>query len=159
MDRSGGVPAHSIYAIFSDDWPDDALMRVLNSGLLELTAKALSPTMGSGWYRTYKRFLAQIPLPKWALLSPRQQAALTQDGHLQYQKVFAGLFGFLPRQLGAQMRALAKIGEIEESNEDCRITPMAPKDAAAKVGYLGEVPDAELGPSVATAIRYRARLH
>lgn len=95
IDRTGSIPAHSIYAIWSDEWPIDILQRVLNSGLLELTSRAEAPKLKLGWTRFYKRFIIRTPLPKWSTLTLRDQAALAAAGQ-DFDDTFDQLFGFRP---------------------------------------------------------------
>lgn len=98
IDRTGSIPAHSIYAIWSDEWPIEVLQRVLGAGLLELTAKAEAPQLKLGWMRFYKRFIMRTPLPKWSRLSPTDQASLAAIGE-DFDDAFDRLFGFLPGAL------------------------------------------------------------
>lgn len=98
IDRTGSIPAHSIYAIWSEEWPIEVLQRVLNAGLLELTSKAEAPTLKSGWMRFYKRFLMRTPLPKWVNLSSRDQVGLGAAGD-KFERAFERLFGFRPGAL------------------------------------------------------------
>lgn len=98
IDRTGSIPAHSIYAIWSDDWPIEILQTVLNAGLLELTAHAEAPRLGSGWMRFYKRFLLRTPLPKWSSLLPRDRMDLSRTGQ-RFEDVFKRLFDFNPGAL------------------------------------------------------------
>lgn len=93
IDHTGSIPAHSIYAIWSDEWPIDILQRVLNSGLLELTAGAEAPRLKMGWVRFYKRFLMRTPLPRWSSLSPGDQVGLAGAA---FDEVFERLFDFGP---------------------------------------------------------------
>lgn len=95
IDRTGSIPAHSIYAIWSDEWPIEILQRVLNSGLLELTAHAEAPRLGSGWMRFYKRFLLRTPLPKWSSISLEDKIALAASGQ-NFDDAFSRLFDFSP---------------------------------------------------------------
>lgn len=95
IDRTGSIPAHSIYAIWSEEWPIEILQRVLDSGLLELTAKAEAPKLKLGWMRFYKRFLMRTPLPKWSNLSPTDQMSLATIGE-GFDEAFDELFGFRP---------------------------------------------------------------
>lgn len=95
LDGSDSIPAHSIYAIWSDEWPIEVLQRVLNSGLLALTAAALAPRLTQGWVRFYKRFLVQTPLPPWASLSDNERRDISTTGEA-FSCCFALLFGFEP---------------------------------------------------------------
>ena len=76
-DREGFMPSHGIYAIFSDEWPTDVLWNVLSSGILRITLESIAPRVSGGSIRCYKRFLSQIPLPRWYLLSRSDRAVLT----------------------------------------------------------------------------------
>lgn len=98
MDRSGAIPAHSIYAIWSDEWPIEVLQKVLNAGLLELTAEAEAPRLKLGWLRFYKRFLIRTPLPRWSSLSPAERTDLLKGG-AAFAGAFHRLFGFPPGEL------------------------------------------------------------
>jgi hypothetical protein len=95
IDSTGSIPAHSIYAIWSNEWPLGILQRVLESGLLELTAKAEAPTLKLGWMRFYKRFIMRTPLPVWSALTSvdRRQLGGADD---QFIGAFERLFGFPP---------------------------------------------------------------
>jgi hypothetical protein len=95
IDRSGAIPGHSIYAIWSDEWPIEALQNVLNAGLLELTAEAEAPRLKLGWLRFYKRFLIRTPLPKWSSLSQVEQNSLMGAGAI-FAATFHRLFEFHP---------------------------------------------------------------
>lgn len=95
-DDSQAIPAHSLYAIWPGNWPVASLQRVLNGGLLRLTAEAEAPTVGNGWFRFYKRFLVRTPLPKWEALSDREKSALIATDHTEFTNVFRLLFGFSP---------------------------------------------------------------
>lgn len=98
VDNTAAIPAHSIYAIWPGAWPVDALTRVLNGGLLEITARAEAPTLKSGWYRFYKRFIVRTPLPKWTELPDDDRAALSSDDG-KFSTAFERLFGFPPGRL------------------------------------------------------------
>ena len=98
LDTSGGVPAHSIYAIFSSAWPPVALANVLNAGLLRLTAQAQAPAMQGGWYRMYKKYLSQVPLPNWDELSGPQKRTLMHRNGAAFDDAFLAIFGFSPTQ-------------------------------------------------------------
>lgn len=98
VDRTGSIPAHSLYAIWSDEWPIEILQRVLNAGLLELTAEAEAPKLKLGWVRFYKRFLMRTPLPKWSILTQEAQQALAATGEV-FDEAFDWLFGFRPGTL------------------------------------------------------------
>jgi hypothetical protein len=95
LDRTDSIPAHSIYAIWSEEWPIEILQRVLSSGLLELTAKAESPKLKAGWMRFYKRFIKRTPLPKWSVLTSGDRASLATTGE-DFDDSFSRLFGFRP---------------------------------------------------------------
>lgn len=97
IDRSGGIPAHSLYAIWPGEWPIEPLQRVLNAGLLHLTADAEAPRLKGNWYRFYKRFIVRTPLPKWSRLSPSDQSNLTGDNHINFATTFRKLFHFEPQ--------------------------------------------------------------
>lgn len=94
LDSTGAIPAHSIYAIWSTEWPVETLQRVLNAGLLKVTAEALAPQLKHGWFRFYRRFLCQTPLPKWSLLSADHQAAFSGSDPKVFRAAFLELFGF-----------------------------------------------------------------
>jgi hypothetical protein len=96
IDRSGGVPAHSVYAIWSAEWPIEALQRVLNGGLLRLTAEAEAPRLKGSWFRFYKRFIVRTPLPKWSALSINVQAALSGDDVSRFVAAYTELFEHTP---------------------------------------------------------------
>lgn len=96
LDRTGGIPAHSIYAIWPGEWPVETLQRVLNSGLLEITAKAEAPALKQGWMRFYKRFLMRTPLPRWSSLSHEDRESLSGEAPREFEKSFESLFGFAP---------------------------------------------------------------
>lgn len=99
IDRSGGVPAHSVYAIWSTEWPIEVLQRVLNSGLLRLTAEAEAPRLKGNWFRFYKRFIVRTPLPKWSALSIDVQAALSSGDASRFAAAYAELFEHQPSLL------------------------------------------------------------
>ncbi|MEF3130118.1 hypothetical protein OS035_01400 [Rhizobium sp. 268] len=96
LDRTTAIPTHSIYAIWPGEWPVEVLQRVLNGGLLEVTAKAEAPALNQGWMRFYKRFLLKTPLPKWGHLSSEDRSGLADDNCLHFDKAFERLFGFTP---------------------------------------------------------------
>lgn len=96
VDRTGAIPAHSLYAIWPGEWPIKILQRVLNAGLLDLTARAEAPALKMGWIRFYKRFLMRTPLPKWRQLSVQVQDGLGSDSETMFENTFYGLFGFAP---------------------------------------------------------------
>lgn len=93
IDRSLSIPAHSIYAIWSEAWPIDVLQKVLDGGLLNLTARAEAPTLKLGWMRFYKRFIMRTPLPKWSALSFTDQRDLAGS---DFSEAFVRIFGFPP---------------------------------------------------------------
>jgi hypothetical protein len=93
LDRTGSIPAHSIYAIWSREWPVEILQKVLNAGLLALTAAAEAPRLSHGWVRFYKRFLALTPLPAWNTLSPEERGDLL-GARGDFDRRFELLFGF-----------------------------------------------------------------
>ena len=76
-DREGFMPSHGIYAIFSDEWPTEILWNVLSSGILRITLESIAPQVSGGSIRCYKRFLSQVPLPRWNLLTRSDRAVLT----------------------------------------------------------------------------------
>lgn len=96
VDRLGAIPAHSLYAIWPGEWPIEALQRVLNAGLLDLTARAEAPALKLGWMRFYKRFLMRTPLPKWSRLPAPIKDGLCSDSEALFENTFHGLFGFAP---------------------------------------------------------------
>jgi len=98
IDRTGSIPAHSLYAIWSTEWPIEVLRAVLNAGLLELTAHAEAPRLKSGWLRFYKRFLLRTPLPQWSRLSMEEKSGLSASGE-KFDEIFDRLFGFPPGAL------------------------------------------------------------
>lgn len=69
VDRSGAIPAHGVYAIFSSEWPIDLLAGLLRAGLLWTTLQAIAPSRKGGHLRAYARFLRLIPLPRWRSVS------------------------------------------------------------------------------------------
>ena len=86
-DNTGLMPSHGIYTIFSDEWPTEILSYLLSSGILHVTLDAIAPRMRSGSIRCYKRFLAQIPIPKWGALSDTIRAALVN--HAKHRDKFS----------------------------------------------------------------------
>lgn len=96
LDCTDAIPAHSLYAIWSTEWPTDVLQRVLNGGLLRITAEAQAPTLKHGWFRFYRRFLVQTPLPQWNTLSMAQRDALAADDQGVFGAAFLELFDFVP---------------------------------------------------------------
>lgn len=96
IDRTQAIPAHSLYAIWPGEWPVDVLQRVLNGGLLEITAKAEAPALKQGWMRFYKRFLLRTPLPRWDQLSHDDREGLSSEALEKFEETFEGLFGFAP---------------------------------------------------------------
>ncbi|MER8480728.1 hypothetical protein [Mesorhizobium sp. M1163] len=99
LDMTDAIPAHSLYAIWPGAWPAQPLQRVLNAGLLRLTATAEAPMLKQGWFRFYKRFIVRTPLPKWSSLSTYERNALLQGDAAQFSKTFEALFGFAPGNL------------------------------------------------------------
>lgn len=95
LDTTGSLPAHSIYAIWSGEWPIEVLQRVLNGGLLTLTAVAEAPRLEHGWMRFYKRFIMLTPLPRWNALSEAERKELASAG-VEFENRFEALFGFRP---------------------------------------------------------------
>ena len=81
FDQKGFVPSHGIYAIFSNDWPTKILCDLLLCGILRLTIEAIAPQVSNGYFRCYKRFLSQIPLPNWKSLcnQDRYELAVMSD--------------------------------------------------------------------------------
>jgi hypothetical protein len=71
--------------------------RVLNGGLLRLTAEAEAPRLKGSWFRFYKRFIVRTPLPKWSALSIDAQTGLTSSDVARFDAVYAELFERLPR--------------------------------------------------------------
>lgn len=96
VDRTGAVPAHSLYAIWPGEWPIKVLQRVLNAGLLDLTARAEAPALKMGWMRFYKRFVMRTPLPRWEQLSSQVQERLSSSSETIFEDAFYDLFGFAP---------------------------------------------------------------
>ncbi|QNO26377.1 N-6 DNA methylase [Sphingopyxis sp. OPL5] len=96
LDLSGSIPAHSVYAIWSSEWPIEALQRVLNAGLLQLTAEAEAPRLKQRWFRFYKRFIVRTPLPKWTALSKEEQLAFEGENAEFFTAAFYKMFGFWP---------------------------------------------------------------
>lgn len=96
IDRTQAIPAHSLYAIWPGEWPVDVLQRVLNGGLLEITAKAEAPALRHGWMRFYKRFLLRTPLPRWSQLSHDDREGLGSEALEKFEVTFERLFGFAP---------------------------------------------------------------
>ncbi|WP_449396789.1 hypothetical protein [Devosia riboflavina] len=96
IDRTGGIPAHSVYAIWSTDWPIEPLQRVLNAGLLRLTAEAEAPRLKGRWFRFYKRFIVRTPLPKWSALSTDAQAGFISDDEFRFAATYEELFEHRP---------------------------------------------------------------
>lgn len=92
LDQTGSIPSHSIYALWSKEWPLEALQRVLNGGLLKLTAKAKAPVLSGGWFRLYKRFLIQIPLPRWEDVSEANQQRLISAAKKDQAEAFKQIF-------------------------------------------------------------------
>lgn len=95
LDTTGSLPAHSIYAIWSGEWPIEVLQRVLNGGLLTLTAVAEAPRLEHGWMRFYKRFIMRTPLPRWDALGETERSELADTG-VVFENRFEALFGFRP---------------------------------------------------------------
>ncbi|RUZ79412.1 hypothetical protein EN943_07510 [Mesorhizobium sp. M7A.F.Ca.US.006.01.1.1] len=96
IDRTGGIPSHSVYAIWSTEWPIEALQRVLNGGLLRLTAEAEAPRLKGSWFRFYKRFIVCTPLPKWPALSIDARTALIGRDVSRFAAAYAELFEHEP---------------------------------------------------------------
>ena len=92
LDKTASIPSHSIYALWSQDWPLKALQRVLNGGLLRLTAEAKAPMLSGGWFRLYKRFLIQTPLPHWRDLSEKNQQRLLSNAKKHQAEAFEHIF-------------------------------------------------------------------
>ncbi|MDB5694302.1 MAG: SAM-dependent methyltransferase [Alphaproteobacteria bacterium] len=99
LDRTGGLPAHSLYAIWPGEWPIEVLQRVLNGGLLRLTAEAEAPMLKVNWFRFYKRFLVRTPLPKWGALPQSERCGLADQDPAEFSTAFEALFGFPPGEL------------------------------------------------------------
>lgn len=93
LDRTPSIPAHSLYAIWSSEWPIKPLQRVLNAGLLKLTAEAQAPMLQKGWYRFYKRFILRTPLPSWQKLTEAQRKGLSSGSDSEFLTAFVALFG------------------------------------------------------------------
>lgn len=96
LDVTDALPAHSIYAIWPGDWPIETLQKVLNAGLLQLTAEAEAPALQQGWFRLYRRFLLRTPLPRWLTLSSRSRAGLASPDEAKFGTAFRTLFDFAP---------------------------------------------------------------
>ena len=82
-DGLGFMPSHGIYAIFSDEWPTEILAGVLSSGILKMVMATVAPRMPGGSIRCYKRFLSQIPLPRWDLLTDHDRTTLSVCSEVQ----------------------------------------------------------------------------
>ncbi|MEE1611871.1 hypothetical protein VB672_11390 [Microvirga sp. CF3016] len=93
LDRTPSIPAHSLYAIWSSEWPIKPLQRVLNTGLLKLTAEAQAPMLQKGWYRFYKRFILRTPLPCWQKLTEAQRIGLSSRSDSEFSSALISVFG------------------------------------------------------------------
>ena len=96
LDATLSIPAHSLYVVWSCEWPTSILQRVLNAGLMRITAEACAPQLKHGYYRFYRRFLARTPLPRWSTLDPDQQRRLAATSDPVFAGCFEELFGFAP---------------------------------------------------------------
>lgn len=96
LDATVSIPAHSLYVVWSREWPTPTLQRVLNAGLMRITAEACAPQLKHGYYRFYRRFLARTPLPRWSALDPDQQKRLAAASDVMFAGCFEELFGFTP---------------------------------------------------------------
>lgn len=96
LDTTDALPAHSIYAIWPGEWPVETLQRVLNAGLLALTAEAEAPALKHGWFRLYRRFLVRTPLPRWPALALDDRVGLSSANEAVFAATFRRLFGFAP---------------------------------------------------------------
>ena len=79
VDHKGMIPSHGIYAIFSDEWPVDALAKFLRGGVLMTTLQAIAPRGKGGHLRAYARFLRKIPLTSWKSVPADLQNVLKAD--------------------------------------------------------------------------------
>lgn len=73
LDRAGFVPSHGIYTVSSNCWPPEVLAKVLSTGILKSVLGNIAPRNSNGWIRCYKRFLAQVPIPKWCKIDTNDQ--------------------------------------------------------------------------------------
>ena len=96
VDYTTSIPAHSVYSIWPSGWPPTIMARVLNAGLLHLTARGQAPTIKSNWYRFYKRFIVRTPFPSWSQLSADERAALGVANPAEFSECFKELFEFEP---------------------------------------------------------------
>lgn len=103
LDRSGLVPSHGVYAIFSREWPINALHAVLCAGVLGVTLNAIAPKVNSGCLRSYKKFLVRVPLPRWDQVPEEAKAslleALAAGDRLNAHETIARLYDVDPGEL------------------------------------------------------------
>lgn len=62
IDRSGTIPSHGVYAIFTPDDDVEALYEKLCDGKLAKALDGIAPKVKGGYVRCYKRFLLEIRL-------------------------------------------------------------------------------------------------
>jgi len=60
IDRSGAVPSHGVYAIFTPDDDVEALYDKLRDGKLAKALKGIAPKVKGGYVRCYRRFLLMV---------------------------------------------------------------------------------------------------
>ena len=62
LDRSGAIPAHSVYAIFHENDEVEEIYDRLKNGKLAEYLAPIAPSLGGGYIRCYRRFLERITL-------------------------------------------------------------------------------------------------
>jgi len=90
-DELGFMPSHGIYAIFSEQWPLKILRALLACGVLGAVLSATAPKLNGGFYRCYKRFLTQIPIPEWSGLEIEVREALILKSEKSDKREFTEL--------------------------------------------------------------------
>ena len=73
----GGLyPHHNLYYVVSDEWPLEALQRVLGSSVTALFIRAYSTEMRGGYVRFQAQYLRRIRIPCWTDVPPKLQTEL-----------------------------------------------------------------------------------
>jgi hypothetical protein len=75
----GGLyPHHNLYYVVSDEWPLEALQRVLASSVTALFIGAYSTEMRGGYVRFQAQYLRRIRIPRWRDVPAKLRRELTR---------------------------------------------------------------------------------
>lgn len=103
LDADGHIPAHGIYAVFSDVWPVSLLRDLLAAGVFGLTMECIAPRLHGDYKRCYKRFLSRVPLPRWEDLPSSVREGLMSAQHTsdasRFSRIVAEIYQVEPTVL------------------------------------------------------------